>query len=82
MPDQPAGTARRPQCHAPQRHATAADRDATEKTDRESLPGAADSAGFDIGAWVRQSRERQGLPAKIEDVELLAKVARFLLESN
>jgi hypothetical protein len=30
-------------------------------------------------AWVRQSRERQGLPAKVEDPELLARVAAFLL---
>jgi hypothetical protein len=37
---------------------------------------------FDLEAWVRQSRERQGLPAKVEDPDLLAEVAAFLLGSG
>ena len=49
------------------------------RANEEPLPGVATSAGFDMEAWVRQSRERQGLPAKVEDPELLAKVAAFLL---
>jgi hypothetical protein len=37
---------------------------------------------FDLEAWVRQSRERQGLPAKVEDPDLLAEVTAYLLGSG
>jgi hypothetical protein len=73
LPEQAAGKLRRSPRNAPQGHATPAR--------RESLRDV-DAADFDIGAWVRESRVRQGLPAKVEDDELLARVARFLLVSN
>ncbi len=81
MPDQPAATAHpTPRPRGQDRaSATKAARHATAKATGESHPGAATSAGFDMEAWVRQSRERQGLSAKVEDPELLAKVAAYLL---
>lgn len=83
MPEPPA-TKRGTQPHA--RHGGPLSRKearrTTARTDGESLPKAAASMSFDLEAWVRQSRERQGLPAKVEDPDLLAEVTAFLLGSG
>lgn len=40
-----------------------------------------DDETFDITEWVTASRAAQGLPPKIEDPSILAKVAALLLDT-
>jgi hypothetical protein len=80
---EPSATKRRTRPRA--RHngplSTEAGQRTTARADGKALPKAAASASFDLEAWVRQSRGRQGLPAKVEDPDLLAEVTAFLLGS-
>jgi hypothetical protein len=48
----------------------------------ESLPEAAASMSFGLEAWVGQSRECQGLRAKVEGPDLFAEGSAFLLGSG
>lgn len=45
--------------------------------EKDNLP-----ARRDVAAWVGQSRERQGLPPKVENLAVLAKVAHLLLSRD
>ena len=38
----------------------------------------ADRQGFDVGAWVRESCEAQGVPVKVTDPDVLRRVCALL----